>query len=146
MDIRRANDEDREHATALLEAAGLPPLPRALPLANVLLALDESAAVGVVALEVSARSGLLRAIAVREERRRQGVAHSLVRALQARVNELGLRDVYALATEGSQGFFEKMGFSAVPREQAPPEIRRMPVFRERCPDATLLRLPLATRF
>ncbi len=144
MNIRRATAEDLNRATSVLDAAGLPPLGSDLPLANVLVALEDSAVVGVIALEVRGLVGLVRSAAVAPNN--QGVRSSLLQSLLARAHELSLREVYLL-TEDADGFFAKAGFSSIPRDAVPPEIRSTREFRERCSDpATVLRLQLATRY
>ena len=81
MDIRRATSDDLEQIAFLLDAAGLPPLPGSLPLANVLVALQGNAVIGVIALEVRGRRGLVRSVAVEPGHSRQGVGVSLLQSL-----------------------------------------------------------------
>ena len=64
MKIRRATAEDVNRATSVLDKAGLPPLGSDLPLANILVALEDSAVVGIIALEVQGLVGLVRSAAV----------------------------------------------------------------------------------
>jgi len=144
MNIARAIAEDLSRVSSVLNAAGLPPLGSDLPLANILVALEDSAVVGVVALEVRGLVGLVRSAAVGPKH--QGVGHSLLRSLLARALELSLRELYLL-TEDAEGFFAKAGFSSIPRDAVPPEIRSTREFRERCSDTvTVMRLQLATRY
>ena len=144
MNPRRATAEDLKRATSVLDAAGRPPLGSDLPLANILVALEDSAVVGVVALEVRGLVGLVRSAAVGPKH--QGVGHSLLRSLLARALELSLRELYLL-TEDAEGFFAKAGFSSIHRDAVPPEIRSTREFRERCSDTvTVMRLQLATRY
>ncbi len=140
MNIRRATAEDFNRATSVLDAAGLPPLGSDLPLANILVALEDSSVVGVIALEVRGLVGLVRSAAVAPNH--QGVGSSLLQSLLARALELSLRELYLL-TEDTEGFFAKAGFSSIPRDAVPPEIRSTREFREDA--ATVMRLQLATR-
>ncbi len=143
MNIRRATAEDVNRATSVLDAAGLPPLGSDLPLANILVALEDSAVVGVIALEVRGLVGLVRSAAVAPNH--QGVGSSLLQSLLARALELSLRELYLLS-EDAEGFFAKAGFSSIPRDAVPYEIRSTRESRERCSDtATVMRLQLATR-
>jgi amino-acid N-acetyltransferase len=145
MEIRRATSDDLEQIAPLLDAAGLPPLPGNLPLANVLVALQDAAVIGVIALEVRGLRGLLRSVAVDFGHLRQGIGTSLLQSLLARAQELSLRELYLL-TEDAGGFFDKAGFSAVPRDTVPAEIRSTSEYREQCPEsATVMRLRLITR-
>jgi amino-acid N-acetyltransferase len=145
MDIRRATPDDLGQVAELLDAAGLLPLPGNLPLANVLVALGDTAVVGVIALEVRGRRGLVRSVAVESGHSRQGVGTSLLQSLLARAQELGLRELYLL-TEGAAEFFGNAGFVAVPRDSVPAEISSTREYRELCPEsATVMRLQLVTR-
>ena len=145
MDIRRATSDDLGQIASLLDAAGLPPLPSNLPLANVLVALGGASVIGVIALEVRGLRGLLRSVAVEPGHSRQGVGTSLFQSLLARAQELSLRELYLL-TENAEEFFSKAGFVAVPRDSVPAEISSSREFREQCPEsATVMRLRLITR-
>lgn len=145
METRRATQEDREAIAGLLEQNGLADLPAAVPLSNVLVAREDGAVQGVVALEVNVRKGVLRSLAVAEAHREGGVRHSLVRSLIARAHELGLRELY-LATDGDAAFFDVFGFRPVALEDLPPEVRSMREIRERAAaGAQVLRLDLETR-
>ncbi len=143
MNIRRATAEDLNRATSVLDAAGLPPLGSDLPLANILVALEDSAVVGVIALEVRGLVGLVRSAAVAPNH--QSVGSWLLQSLLARAHELSLRELFLL-TEDAEGFFAKAGFSSIPRDAVPPKICSTQEFRERYSDtATVMRLQLATR-
>ena len=145
MDIRRAAEEDLAQVDALLEEAGLPPLPRHTPLSNVIVALDGPAVRGAATVEVAGRYGLVRSTVVAPDVRGRGLGASLLRTLVARAHELGLLQLYLL-TENAAGFFEAQEFRELPRAAAPPEIRATEEFREQCPEtAKLLCLQLATR-
>lgn len=145
MEIRRATSDDLEQIALLLDAAELPALPGNMPLANVLVALREAAVIGVIAMEVRGLRGLVRSVAVEPGHSRQGVGASLFQSLLARAQELSLRELYLL-TEGAEGFFENVGFVAVPRDAVPAEIRSTREYREQCPEsATVMRLGLVTR-
>jgi amino-acid N-acetyltransferase len=143
MDIRRATAEDLDRASSVLDAAGLAPLGSNLPLANILVALEDSTVVGVIALEVRGLVGLVRSAAVAPNH--QGAGSRLLQSLLARAHELSLRGLYLL-TEDAEGFFAKAGFSPIPRDDVPPKICSTQEFRETCSDtATVMRLQLATR-
>lgn len=145
MEIQRATREDQGEIAALLAAAGLPALPQGLPLANVLVARDEGELVGVMALEVASRRGIVCGAAVAEGRRGQGIGSSLLQSVVSRAHELGLKDLYLLSGE-AHGFFGKSGFGPTKPEAVPDEIRRTREFRARGGgDVRVMRLALATR-
>lgn len=142
MKLRRAKESDLARVSALLTEAGLPELDSRPNLSNLLVAELGGAVIGAVELQVYARAGLLRSLVVAPDERTRGVGHSLFHALLSRASELGLRDLYLL-TETFPEFFDKLGFSALPRDEVPPEMRASPAFREPCPDsAAFMRLTL----
>jgi amino-acid N-acetyltransferase len=145
MEIRRATPEDLDRTNLLLGEASLPPLPRYFPLSDVLVAMEGSAVVGVIALEVLGLLGLVRCAAVAPGHARQAVGSSLLQALVCRASELSLRELFTL-TGDDEGFFANAGFSSIPRASVPSEIRSTTQFREQCPDtASVMRFQLATR-
>ena len=146
MQIRRASPEDRDEVASLLGQAGLPALPPRFPLTNLAVALEDSSVVGVVALKVIGRVGLLRSAAVAPSYARRGVGTSLIHNLLARAHELSLRELYLL-TENAQHFFERLDFVVVPHESAPAEVRSTLECHEQCPEsATLMRVTLSSRY
>jgi len=146
MDTRRATQRDLERIRSLHEESGLPALPSSVPLANVIVVLDGHEAVGGIALEVCARSGLLRSAVVSPDQRRKGVGTSLVQSIIARAHELGLCDLYLL-TEDASEFFAAVGFAAIDRSEVPSEIRATREYKQQCSEsAFVMKLPLATRW
>lgn len=146
MNIRRVTPDELEQVFSLLRSAQLPPLPRNLPVSNVLAALHGSTVVGVAALEVRGLRGLLRSVVVNQEYARRGIGTSLLQSLFARAQELSIRELY-LITEGAEKFFSNAGFVAVRREDVPAEIRSTQEYREQCPEsATVMRLRLVARY
>jgi N-acetylglutamate synthase-like GNAT family acetyltransferase len=146
MDTRRAARQDLPQIEKLLEAEGLPPLPRALPLSNLVVALEGSSVLGVVGLDVVARYGILRVLVVDGARRRQGLGASLVRSIVARCHELGLREIYAVAANAAE-FLAAQGFELVAGETLPGELRSRLAAGAGGPDASaIVRLPLETRW
>ena len=145
MNIHRVTPEDLEQVLSLLSAADLPALPRDLPVSNVLVALQDSIVIGVIALEVRGLRGLVRSVVVEPRHARRRVGTSLLRSLLARAQELSLRELY-LITEGAEKFFSNAGFVAVRRDHVPDEICSTQEYREQCPkEATVMRLRLVAR-
>jgi amino-acid N-acetyltransferase len=147
VDIHRASAEDRPAIAKLLESEGAPPLPGPLPLSNVLVAATDGEPVGVIALEVLGRRGLVLAAAVAESHRGTGVGESLLHSIVSRAHELGLKDLYLL-TDRPDSFFSKLGFRVVAEDAVPDDLRRSREFRERrsrSEGTVAMRLPLATR-
>ena len=146
MDTRRATQRDLERIRSLHQESGLPELPSSFPLSNVIVVLDGREAVGGIALEVCARSGLLRSAIVSQDRRRKGVGTSLVQSIIARAHELGLCDLYLL-TEGASEFFATAGFETIDRSEVPLEIRATREYKQPSAESALvMKLSLATRW
>ncbi len=146
LETRQAVRLELPQVDALLEAAGLPPVPSWLPLANLLVGHDGGEVVGAIGLEVCALHGLVRSLVVAPSHARGGLGSSLLEGLVARAHELSLRDLYLL-TEDADGFFAKLGFEAVERAEVPSGIRSTREFREQCSEsARVMRRPLASRF
>lgn len=150
MEICRAAPEDLERANALLSTASHSPIPRDFPMSDILVALEGSSVVGVMALEVRGLLGLIRAEAVAEGHPYQKVGSSLLQALVSRANELSLRELFLFSgalSEGAEGVFAEAGFASISRDSLPSEISSTREFRAQSPDtATVMRFQLATRF
>lgn len=139
LSLRRAESADLPRVETLLKRADLPALDPHPLLANLLVAEDEAGLAGVVNLEVSGRSGLVRAIAVEEAQRGQGIGRELMRSLMSRAAELGLKQLYAVVRDGV-GFFEALGFQAAAPEPLPSFVRESR--RRRGADTAVLQLRL----
>ena len=143
MRFRMAVDDDLDQVAGLLAEAELPPVDASQSLANLIVGFDDSQLAGCVGLEVNARTGLVRSMVVAPDHRANGLGRELFRSLLARAYELGLKELFLLTVD-AEGFFAKLGFTAVPRDQAPGSIQDSREYRELCPEtATLMRLSLA---
>ena len=145
MKISRAAERDLPQVQALLRTAGLPEVGRDFPRANLIVGLDGALVVGVVGLEVCGRLGVLAFAVVREDRRGKGVGTSLAQALVARANELGLRELYVVASAGRE-FFGALGFVELPRDAVPAQILASRTARESPAAETILCLEIAARY
>ena len=137
--IRRARPSDFEAAAAILRASSLPldGLPEHFP--HALVAEEEGAIVGCVALELYGETALLRSLAVAPDRRGEGLGERLAAAALADAKQAGARDVYLLTQTASE-FFPRFGFSVEERSLAPEVLGRSEEFRGACcPSAVLMR-------
>lgn len=117
MDIDRATASDTPAVEALLATAGLPLEGAAEALSTGVVARDGEAVVGAAAVEPYGEAGLLRSVVVAEPLRGTGLGQSLVAAAEALAREQGIRELYLL-TETAAGWFPRLGYEVVPREEA----------------------------
>lgn len=80
--------------------------------------------VGCVAIEVCGASGLLRSLAVRPDRRGEGLGWMLAEVVLLRVRQRGLERVYLLTEHATDFFAEKFGFAPIDRETLPAEVKQ----------------------
>jgi amino-acid N-acetyltransferase len=101
--------------------------------------------VGVAALEIHDRSGLLRSVAVSPGERGRGTGIALVADRLATAYERGLAHMYLLTTTAAS-LFRRFGFADAERASAPPALAASPEFAALCPSsASCLRLDLQAR-
>ena len=92
---------------------------------------------GAGAVEDCGHAGLLRSVIVHPDARGLGIGHVLTNALIRAAGERGLEALYLL-TETAESFFERAGFEAIAREDAPESIRGTDEFRSLCPESAVL--------
>ena len=146
MNIRRVAPEDWTTLKALLLARGLPALHSGISSSSVLVGIEGGRVVGVAALEVAARDGFSLWLAVEEGLEGKGRGTSLLRALFARAQELGLRRLYLVGPKLSTPF-AAMGFTAISAEEVPREVRLVRGYPDNLAQSggTVLRLQIETR-
>lgn len=117
MRIDRATASDTAAVEQLLAAAGLPLEGAAEALSTGVVARDGKAVVGAAAVEPFGAAGLLRSVVVAEPLRGTGLGRQLVAAAEDLARERGIRELYLL-TETASGWFPRLGYGVVPREEA----------------------------
>jgi N-acetylglutamate synthase-like GNAT family acetyltransferase len=140
--LEHARAADLDAIRSLLSASGLPVDDVDEHVANFMLARQNGATVGAVALEYAGEAALLRSLCVATSHRGQAIAGRLLASIEAKAASRGVRELYLLTTTAA-GFFLRHGFSIASRESAPDAIRRTAQFRTLCPaTAACLRKPL----
>ena len=86
------------------------------------------------AIEVAGQFGLLRSVVVREDCRGMGLARNITAHLLQQAREEGRLAIYLL-TETAEAYFAALGFSLIPRSDAPPALTRTRQFSLLCPDS-----------
>ena len=99
--------------------------------------LNEGAVVGVAGLETYGGQGLLRSVAVAEGMQGKGYGVLLVKNVVDQAKKLRVEELFLLTTTAS-GFFEKLGFQAISREEAVGGITGSVEFRSACPKTAVL--------
>lgn len=126
-------------ARDLLTRRGLP-LPAAGTLGEFWIAVRNDELVGLAGMEWHGAHGLLRSVAVEEGVDGQGVGTLLVCRLLDRFLESRAQELYLLTT-GAEGFFARLGFVPVERDEIPEAVQRSPEFQSQCPStATVMKL------
>jgi UDP-N-acetylmuramate: L-alanyl-gamma-D-glutamyl-meso-diaminopimelate ligase len=99
--------------------------------------------VGCVGLEVCGDAALLRSLAVRPDRRGEGLGWMLAEAAILRGRMRGVRYICLLTEHATDFFAEKFGFAPIPREAVPAELQQSTEFRTGCcRDAVAMKLDL----
>ncbi|MBW7886459.1 MAG: GNAT family N-acetyltransferase [Caldilineaceae bacterium] len=95
---------------------------------------------GVAGLERYGNVGLLRSVAVAEQR--HGLGRALVERIIATAVDSGLTAIVLLTTTAAS-YFTHFGFSSIQRDEAPAAVRASAEFQGACPDsATVMWLDL----
>ena len=81
----------------------------------------DGALVGYGGLEIHGDDALMRSIVVEPSRRRRGAGQAIVERLLAEAAALGPERAYLLTTN-ARAYFERLGFAAIARADAPPAI------------------------
>ena len=136
--VRSAKTSDVAAIESLLLASQLLPEGIKDHIANFLVAEEEGKIIGVGGFEnCGGGVGLLRSIAVLQERQNQGIAAQLYEQVAAHACHSGVSGLYLLTTT-AQGYFAKLGFECIERAKAPESIRNTNQFRDLCPDTAVL--------
>jgi C_GCAxxG_C_C family probable redox protein len=140
IDIRRAGPEDIGAIKTLLAVCLLPAHDVSDSRIRFLVAESDRGIIGVSGFEVLANGvALLRSLAVMPGYRKQQIGRRLVNRTIAAADDDGIGRIFLL-TESATDYFSNVGFVAVPRDQAPPELGAATLDTRPCSrGATLMR-------
>ena len=93
---------------------------------------DSQQLVAVGGLEVCSDHALLRSVAVRDDWRKHGLGHELVKRIVSDAESRGIRALYLL-TLTAEHYFPRFGFERVNRADVPQDIAATEEFRSACP-------------
>jgi amino-acid N-acetyltransferase len=144
IEIRGARAEERDAVAALLERTALPPDGLGEQFGEgYAVAVAEGRVVGAAGVEVYGDAGLLRSVAVDPEWQGTGLGQRLTRERLRWASARGLDTVYLMTTTAA-GFFPRLGFEPVARDQVPAAVRGSLQFASVCPStAAVMALRLA---
>jgi len=130
--LRTATEQDASAIRGLLQREGLPTsdLDSARP--DFVLACDGADVIGTGALQPFGDTALVRSVAVSADRRGLGIGGRIVRELEQRAQQMGIRDL-VLLTQTATGFFEHQGYRIIPRESVGAPVQQSDEFRLLCP-------------
>ncbi len=137
LHLRAATSDDLPAMQALLAAENLPRGGVAEGIRHFHVLDDGQSIVATAGIEPLGPSALLRSVVVAPGCRGRGLARQLTERMVQHARELGIGTLYLL-TMDADGFFAGLGFTHVPRDEAPEEIQRSQQYREQCPDSAIL--------
>ena len=141
--FRAANLADLPGLVELLSALGLPVAGVEEHIDNFLLTFQGGSLAACAGLERYGSTALLRSVAVAEGHRGRGLAQRLVAQLIDIARDDGIESVLLL-TITAAGFFERFGFRAISRDEAPASVQGSVEFQGACPSsAALMQLSLS---
>lgn len=92
--------------------------------------------VGLAGVETYGDGALLRSVAVHSSMRGTGLGRALVERALGTARDAGATDVYLLTTT-AEGYFPRLGFTQVSREQVPATVQASVEFRGACPASAI---------
>ncbi|MFZ5643636.1 MAG: C-GCAxxG-C-C family (seleno)protein [Bacillota bacterium] len=139
--LRAAIKEDFESIASLLMECGLPTAGVLESLDNFIVA-DNGSVVGVVGMEISGTSVMLRSLAVKPEFRNTGIGKALVDILLKNISHRELQDVY-LMTGTAAEYMARWGFIKTDRSAMPSSLLVKSALNTACPScSTCMKLEL----
>ena len=135
--IESARSDDLPAILSLLDTHQLPHAAIDQHLDDTLVARDGGRLVGCAAVERYDAAGLLRSVAVAEERRGSGLGIRLTTAALAHARARGIHTVYLL-TETAADFFPRFGFRPVARTAVAPAVQQSVEFTSACSKTALV--------
>lgn len=142
--LRVATKDDLPVMVALLAAEGLPEGGIAEGITHFQILEDGQGVVAIAGIEPYGSSALLRSVVVAPACRGRGLARRLTERMVERARELGLGSLYLL-TMDAQEYFAGLGFTHVPRDEAPEDMQRCRQFTQQCPDTAVLMRKVVSR-
>lgn len=132
ISLRQATPADWPALAALLRANGLPLEGAREHLPTFLVAVRNGEVIGSAGAEPYGDVALLRSVAVAPGLQKQGLGRELLSLLLAEARRRNFKAVYLLTTT-ARAYFERQGFEAASRSDAPAALRQSAEFQGACP-------------
>lgn len=134
---RLAESKDLEKIKDLLGKSNLPvaDIENADKINFVVAISDSNELIGCIGIERYDTDGLLRSLAVDPDYRGTGIGHELLSRLLSISRQLGVNDLHLLTTTAER-FFDRAGFSLLPRDEAPASMKATVEFSSLCPSSS----------
>lgn len=137
IQITKANKDQRQAITALLQGEKLPVEDLPTSLDNFFVAVEDDHVIGAIGMERYDDYGLLRSMVVSQEHRNKNIASQLVQKLENEAQALGINSMYLL-TETAAIYFDRKGYQKVSREHVPKSIQASSEFSSVCPASAII--------
>jgi amino-acid N-acetyltransferase len=132
FEVNPAHPADLAAIERLLVARALPTEGVQAHLSDFLVAGEGGSLLGCAGVERYGPIGLLRSVAVAASFAGRGLGHALVEAVIARAANLGVVTLYLLTTT-ARGYFSRMGFEVIRRDELPAALGASAELRGACP-------------
>ena len=137
--LRGATEEDLDAIVSLLSSYDLPTVDLSGVVSSLFVLDSDGAIIGSGGVEVYGETGLLRSVAVRDSLKGAGFGTVICREIFDRMRAQGLTELYLLTTT-APGFFERMGFTRIDRNDVPADIQGTTEFSTLCPQSAVCML------
>lgn len=134
MKYRQAHASDLDEIQELLESYDLPATDCHENISNFFVAESGNTIICVGGFESCGSLALLRSFAVKQTHKSQGIAEEIFNLVKTKAINSGIKQFYLLTTTANK-YFERLGFSACNRDEAPKSIKATKQFNELCPAA-----------
>lgn len=91
---------------------------------------------GYAGVELLGEVALLRSVVIAKENQKKGAGKKMVSAVLDELKKLGIKEVYLL-TLSAEGFFSKLGFKTISKDQVPKVMMETEEFRTICPSSAI---------
>lgn len=136
-EVRAARQEDLPAVLALLEQAHLPTAGVAEWLPRFVVAQNGPEVVAAAGMELYGRAALLRSVVVAPALRGSGLGAALTERIAGDATVAGARMLYLLTTT-ADGYFPRLGFQRITRDQLPEAISASEELKGACPASAVV--------